>query len=85
MNACARHGDYISAELSRLGHAIERFRQTRSRKAGHDVGFELAKRMFLAEELHDFAEGFHSEYCGQICPSADTCATWQRWHERKQT
>jgi len=75
MSGCSNNVAYLAEETVRLRRAIDRHRRELSRRSGgRDVGYEKAKRSFIAlRKVGPFAERFRSDFCGLICSRRRKC------------
>lgn len=74
MSACSNNVAYLAEETVRLRKAIDRHRRELSNRSGRDVGYEKAKKSFIAmRKVDGFAQSFRTDFCGHLCPRRRKC------------
>jgi hypothetical protein len=66
--------DVFTYQASVIQKSIEEDKWYLSERAGHDVGWDVAKDHFFNTYSMGFAAGFRSSFCGLVCPKRFHCS-----------
>ncbi|MDE0838094.1 MAG: hypothetical protein OSB41_03480 [Kiritimatiellae bacterium] len=77
--ACRNFNVFMRTERSALLRAIEEDKWYLSERAGHDVGWDYAKKHFVENFLLGFSQHYRSTFCEQRCDYRLSCQLYQRY------